>query len=584
MNYFSVRCQMRHLWQRIGLPILLLTLAVGGLYGQFIQNPLIFDDLPFFAAGVGGLQPIAAYQFEWLQLRSLPYATLAWTQAHVSQDMQPHRLGNLLVHLGTVLALFAFLSSLCAALRGAATNKSMPPWVAAFFAALLFSLHPVSTYAAGYLVQRTIVMATLFSVLAMWVYVRGSVSGKSVLLWLCVPLYYLAVQSKEHAIMLPAALVALTTVLHEDWMRKLRQRWKLFVALAVIAGWVLLARKGLLGSVYEPVAAEMLSAADKENAYALSVLTQAWLFFKYTFLWLLPKPTWMSIDMREPMAHSLPSAYWLAFCAYLAWGGTAIWLILKRGARGLLGFGMFFPWVMFFTEFSSVRIQEIFVLYRSYLWAVGAFCVLPIVFRKMDARSAALILTIIAAVMFLVSMERLMVLSQPLFIWDDAEKLVKGRDDLPGSYRIYYNRGTERAGLGMMDAAVQDYQRAIALNPDFAESFGNLGAAYAQMGEWDKATVALQQAIKITDKSGRTFASAHGNLGTVYFRQGKWANAVAAFTTALEMTRVEGKEPTPRDIHGRAQAYERSGDQQRAQADYRVSCLLAKRGCEKVVN
>ena len=174
----------------------------------------------------------------------------------------------------------------------------------------------------------------------------------------------------------------------------------------------------------------------------------------------------------------------------------------------------------------------------------------------------------------------------PVFIDkpEDAEKLVKGRDDAAGAYRIYYNRGTERASLGMLDAAVGDYQRAIVLNPDFAESFGNLGAAYAQLGVWDKAIAALRQAIKITDKSGRTFASAHGNLGTVYFRQGQWDSSVAAFTTALEISRTEGKNPTPRDIHGRAQAYEKSGDMQRAQADYRVSCRLANRGCDKVVH
>lgn len=561
----------------------LLALAVGGLYGQFLWNPLIFDDIPFFILDADGLPSIAAYRFEPLQLRSLPYATLSWTLAFVSQQLLPHRLGNLLLHLGTVLALFGFLYSLFVALRLSA-GKAMPPIVAAFFAALLFALHPVSTYAAGYLVQRTIVMATLFSTLAMWAYVRGSLSEKSVWLWICVPLYYLAVQSKEHAIMLPTALVALTALLHEDWKRKLKQRCALLLVFAGIAGWVLLARKGLLGSVYEPVAAEMLSAVDKEKAYPLSIMTQAWLFFKYAFLWLLPNPNWMSIDMREPMAHSLSSVYWLALCAYLGWGGTAILLIFKRGAHGLFGFAMFFPWVMFFTEFSSVRVQEIFVLYRSYLWAVGAFCALPIIFRKVDARPAALILSLVAAAMFMVSMERLMVLSQPLFIWDDAEKLVKGRDDVAGAYRIYYNRGTERASLGMMDAAVQDYQRAIVLNPDFAESFGNLGAAYAHLEKWDDALVALRQAIKITDKGGRTFASANGNLGTVYFRQGDWASSVSAFTTAIEITHAEGKEPAPRDIHGRAQAYEKLGDLERAQADYRVSCQLAKRGCEKVVD
>lgn len=531
--------------QQNGLLGLLLIALVAALYAQFLWNPIVFDDLYFFIQDAEGKQPVSSYHFALFELRSLPYATLAWTKAAFGLDLINFRLGNLLLHAAVVLALFAFLSGLFSAVLGMDNSAAgLPPRLAAFFAALLFALHPVATYAAGYLVQRTIVMATLFSLLALWVYGLGSVRQKPWLMWLSVPCYYLAVFSKEHAIMLPAVLVALAVLLHDDWRAKLKQRWGIFAALAAIAVFVLLARKGLIGSVYEIEASEMLRLNASELAYPLSVVTQAWLFFKYALLWVLPNPAWMSIDMREPFARSLLSPYLVAAVGFVAWGAVAFWLLLKRGHRGLLGFAMVFPWLLFFTEFSSVRIQEVFVLYRSYLWAPGAFCVLPVIFSKLNGRTAAFVLALLALALFPISMDRLMTLSHPVLLWDDAEKLVKGRTDLLGTARIYYNRGTEWIHIGNLDQAIADLKQSTVLSPDFAE--------------------------------------AHGNLGAAFFQKQDWPNAIASFSMALEIAHRAGKSTIPRYVHGRAQAFEKVGDLQKAQADYRESCRIGNRGCDKV--
>ncbi len=520
----------------------LLVLAVAALYGQFLWNPILFDDLPFFMLDNEGNQPVSAYRFAWFQLRSLPYATLAWTKAWFGLELIHFRLGNLLLHAAVVLALFSFLSGLFAAVYGERSEGGLSPRLAAFFAALLFALHPVATYSAGYLVQRTIIMATLFCLLAMLCYVRGSVREKPLWLWMSVPFYYLAAFSKEHAVMLPAALLALTLLLHEDWRDKLKQRWAIFAVLAAIAVLVI-ALRGLLGSVYELNAPEMLRDADSKLSYPLSVMTQSWLFFKYALLWVFPNPTWMSIDMREPFARSLLSPYLLALSGFVAWGMVGLWLLLKRGRAGLAGFALLFPWVMFFTEFSAVRIQEIFVLYRSYLWAVGGFCLLPLIFARLDVRIAAFILVAIALAMLPVSMERLMTFSHPVLLWDDAEKLVKGRTDLPGAYRIYFNRGFHLIKMDKPDMAIADFKQALALRADWAPAYGNMGAAYLNKREWRSAVESFGTAIALPNKAGDTF--------------------------------------NPLFYYGRAMAFEELGEMQKAQADYKVSCQLANKGCEK---
>lgn len=486
----------------------LLLALVAVLYGQFLWNPIVFDDLYFFMVDGDGEQPVSSYHFSWLALRSLPYATLAWTRAWFGLGLPGFRVGNLILHGAVVVALFFFLSSVLTAVAGESTKDRLEHHWAAFFSAALFALHPVATYAAGYLVQRTILLAALFSVLAMLTYVQASVRQNSGWLWLTAGFYYLAVFSKEHAVMLPAVLLVLTVLLHHDWPLQLRRRWPLFAVLALVAGFVVLSVRGVIGSVYEPNAESLLSQSGIKLAYPLSVMTQAWLFFKYLFLWLLPNPAWMSIDMREPFAPSLLSAYLAAVFAFLAWGWVAGWLLVRRGRAGLTGFAMLLPWLMFFTEFSSVRIQEVFVLYRSYLWAPGVFCLLAAFFCQLKARLAVAMLSLVVLAMMPISMDRLATLSQPVLLWDDAEKLVKGRTDLPGAARIYYNRGTEWMKIDRLDQAITDLKQAIALEPDFSQVHGNLGAAYFALGDWPKALDSFNQAIAIATRLGQPVSQA----------------------------------------------------------------------------
>ena len=515
------------------------------LYGQYLDNPIIFDDLQFFLLDGAGNQPISQNTFEVLQVRSLPYASLAWTKDIFGLSLIPFRIGNMLLHIAVSLTLYFLFIALFEVTQGQNSPESHQPHWLAFFGSLVFALHPVATYAVGYLVQRTILMATLFSLLALLVYVRGSQRQQAAWIWMSVPLYYLAVFSKEHAIMLPAVLIAVTPLLHANWRTKLIQRWGVFLALTVVAVFVILASKGILGSVYEPFASDMLVSKTLALNYPLSILTQSWLFFKYAFLWLLPNPAWMSIDMREPFATRLFSEYTLAFIAFVAWGCVACWLLLKRGLKGLLGFGMLFPWLLFMTEFSTVRVQEIFVLYRSYLWAPGAFCVLPILMHKLTIRMASVAVVLVASLLFGLSMERLVTLSHPILVWDDAAKLLKGRTDVPGAWRIYYNRGSTWIKIDQPEKAIEDLKQAVSLSPNIAHI--------------------------------------HGNLGAAYLKNQDWMQAIESLTSAIAISQEKGEQSLRNYIFGRAQAHEKIGDFDKAQVDYRSSCsLLLKVSCDKV--
>jgi len=272
----------------------------------------------------------------------LPYATLAWTKLFFGSALVNYRMGNLLLHMLTAIAVYGLLNAVFSAVRAPRSERFPSNSALALLGATLFALHPVATYAVGYLIQRTTIMATLFSVACLLVFVQGLRRKSRPWLWFSVLPYYLAVFSKEHAVMLFALPIALTVFLDADWRRTLKRYGDVVFAMVGLSAWVVLAHKSLLGVAYEPEAQRMLANAVGPSPLLQSIITQCGLFFKYLALWLAPDVRWMSIDMREPFVPGLFGWATLYVAVYVAWGLVALRLLIHRGEKGLLGLAMFF--------------------------------------------------------------------------------------------------------------------------------------------------------------------------------------------------------------------------------------------------
>src|SRR5207253_2455295 len=88
--------------------------------------------------------------------------------AAFGQDVRWQRLVSVLLHAGTGIALFAFLYRLFRATLADAGSGLL-----AFFGALWFVLHPVSVYGVAYVIQRSIILATLFSLVSLSCVLEG---------------------------------------------------------------------------------------------------------------------------------------------------------------------------------------------------------------------------------------------------------------------------------------------------------------------------------------------------------------------------------------------------------------------------
>jgi len=499
---------------RIVFSLFALCLPVTLLYGQFFWNPAVFDDANFF----DGLEH-DQYQGKVFSLavRWLPYASLEWTHTLLGSSVIWFRLGNLALHLATAVTLFLFLRRLFERIlpyRDQSNETLSAHWLA-FFGALIFALHPASVYAVAYLIQRSMLMATLFALLTWRLFLEGLIRENYRWLLASAATYFLSVFSKEHAIMIPAVTMALLLLVNKQ---PIRQRLMLvcptFVLYGLIGGFVVFQVKSshVLGQAYEPKAVNLMFLLGPDFnihlVYPLSILTQCFLFFKYLWVWLVPSPAWMSIDMPQAFARSLWS--WpetAGLIGFMIYPVIAIRLLLQKGLKGLLGFALLCPWLLFAAELSTVRIQEPFVLYRSYLWMVGAFAALPFLCQKLRAKQAAITLTFVALFMMPLSWLRLTTFSHPLLLWDDAARLVENTDEkYLGIERIFYNRGTEALKAKRYAEAIEDLSKTIELKGYYvSDAYCNRGVAYLQSKQYLQALNDSNKAIELARKKKPTY-------------------------------------------------------------------------------
>lgn len=498
LNYFRTRDRG---W------VLSLILLVILLYVPFLGSPFFFDDLTFF---FGGIAQHYAHSWFHFDLRWLPNASLGWTEAVFSNAAtQVYRLENLLIHAANTVLLFYLLRKLMTAATGNGENAGAIAW-GAWFGALFFALHPVAVYAAGYVVQRSILMATFFALTTQLAYLHGLLGGRVRWFAVAAVCYFLAVFSKEHSVLTIAVLAVETALLRP---RIAVARWPLALtwgALLGIAVLIILRAKGVFGLPYEPLATQMfkhegVSVASTQSLHIFSVLTQAGLFFKYLLLWLVPNPGWMSIDMREPFIATLGNwKGWVGAGAFLLYGGIALRLLLSGGRRGALGLALLYPWLQFILEFSTIRVQEPFVLYRSYLWMPGLALLVPLLLQRWPSARLRYALAVVTVALAALAVNQLWIFADGYRMWKQAEQALPN-DRIAGADRIFFNLAQAEEGRGMVAAAITDFKHSVALSPQYAPPHFELGWIYLRTGKMEDAMKQFDRALAIDPKMGRAY-------------------------------------------------------------------------------
>ncbi len=160
--------------------------------------------------------------------------------------------------------------------------------------------------------------------------------------------------------------------------------------------------------------------------------------------------------------------------------------------------------------------------------------------------------------------------------WDDYSKdnsyYHKAFSDLDKAIKLnplfaeaYINRGYIYDSLEKYNEAISDYSKAIELTPEYAATYSNRGATYINLKKYDKAAADFDKAIELDPE----FANSYKHYGILCRKTNDLEKAITLLTKAIE------RNPDYKEAYKeRMEVYRLMGETEKAQADEAVLAKL----------
>lgn len=483
--------------------------------GHIVNNPAIRLD----SLSPGALARALTGPLPNRPLAYLSFALDYWRAGDF--DPRAFHVTNLAIHLAAVVAAWIFLRLLLAA----PVFKLPWPRAAALVGAAVFGLHPVQFQSVAYVVQRMNLLAGLFTLIALglWLYGRGRAGRARAAGFIGAGLAAaLGLLCKETAaglaLLLPALDLCLSGLAPRDWLRQRKTWLAALAAVALIGGAALfLGGKGLSGY------------GQRDFTPAQRLLTQPRVVLWYASVWLFPAPQRLSLEHDFPVSRSPWSPLDTLPAAAVLLGLTIAAVVNARRAP-LLCLG----WLWFVGGLaleSSILPLEMVFEHRLYLPGIGLGLCAADLLRRAGARrphgaGVILLLGLLAAA----SGARARAWTDDLAVWTDAA--VKA----PGVSRSWANLCAVRFSRGDSLGAASACSVAVRIDPRDANAQFNLGLAFLAMEQFKAADGAFSDALAVQPG----WAEAYYQRGRARARLGRDAEAEADLVRA---TAIESGDP-----------------------------------------
>ncbi|MCP3677886.1 MAG: hypothetical protein GY721_09940 [Deltaproteobacteria bacterium] len=378
----------------------LVAVATLVVYSNSFTAAFHFDDIPHIVENyrIRSLHNIPALLFS---SRGVTIATFALNYAVGGINVVGYHLVNTAIHIanGIMLYFLVFLTLNITRNAGGDVDDLWSKRIA-ICAALLFAVHPVQTQAVTYLVQRMEILASLFYLLALLLFIKGAATSSAerrALLYGGVMLsYILGFASKEIAITLPAILLLYDfTFISRGNLRGLLKRWPLYGALTALL--IIFVIKTLipLGG-FSDVSAASAGFGVKSIAPLEYLFTQFNVLIYYIILLIVPRV--QNLDYDFPVSHGLfempqikdgtalnfplPPPF-VSLIVLLLVVGCSIYLCVRSacagGRRGrIVSFFIFWFFILLSPTSSFIPIVDVIFEHRLYLASAGFFVILAI--------------------------------------------------------------------------------------------------------------------------------------------------------------------------------------------------------------
>lgn len=404
----------------------------------------------------------------------------------------------------------------------------------ALVSALLFAVHPLHTESVAWISGRTDLLAAMWSLVALILYVRGRRAGarRTIVLGLSAVAFAFALLSKEAAAFLPAVAVVLELPPCRRFVASDRAGRRLLPTVPWLAVLV----------IYLVVRAQAISAETDYPAFAGGAVRFLGLPLSIIagYAAKLVLPLHLNAEYNAHIPESLVDAHILAGLAVLALI-VAVCIRYRRRAEIILGacillFGLTPVLnVIPLSEVSAERFLYLpslgFVLMMAGV-VTGAFVSL----RQQAGRKAAWtpprvpaprVIAVLCALVAFGWVARTAVRAGD---WRDEMTLFASTvATSPNSARAHLNMGLAFQKVGRTNDAAASFRRAIEIDPDYAKALSNLAGIYASQGRVDAALPLIERASRREPGDDRLRV----NLGVIYMQNQRFDDAAREFQRVL---------------------------------------------------
>ncbi len=455
---------------------------------------------------------------------------------------------NLLIHVLAALTLFGLVRH---TLRQPplAEQWGTASTPVAFFAALLWLVHPLQTESVTYLVQRAESLTGLFYLLTLWFFALGT-NGPRRTTWLAASAAACLLGMATKEVMVSAPLLVLLydrTFVAGSFEAAWKARRRYYLALA--ATWLplawLVARTGGRGD------SAGFGTGVSEWSY---LLTQCAAVVHYLRLTVWPHP--LVLDYGTALVSGLAAVWGQAvFLSGLVL--ATVWALWRRPVWGFAG-AWFFALLAPSSSFVPVATQTT-AEHRMYLALAAPVVLAGLGLHAALGRRAWWVGAVAALALLTLTIRRNDDYASRLAIWTDTvakqpdnarahnnlgiELSVAGRADeavaqfqealrlQPDRPDACNNLANELLRQGRLPEAIAQYERTLRAKPDDVLALGNLGVALLQAGRLREAQIRYEQLLALDPED----PSAQGNLGYILLQSGRPAEALPHYERAAQL-------------------------------------------------
>lgn len=514
--------------------VLLISLVALG-YINSLNNNFLSDDI----SGIKENSKIG--QFSALAEKPLSFLRdLFYLIIYKIFGLQPlfFRVLNIFFHLGSVLTVFLITSLLATP-------------IVALISASIFAVHPLTTEAVTWISGGPYTQYGFFFLLSFSAYLISERTGSKKVFFLAVLFFILSLLSTEKALVLPFIFLV-----YEFSFGKLSHNWQRaapFFLLSAIFLFAFLVR-GALGGRVSVLQNQYYTDSSSLYNPLVQIPTAISSYLELSFF-----PKSLSFYHSEmifgPIEYTVRALTTLVFLAALIY-------FFKKDK--LVFFGLAFFAITLLPTLTPLKIGWVVAERYVYLGLAGLIISFSALIEKLLTyfRLSKLLLPL-AGIILLCLMIRTIVRNND---WKNEDNLwLATAKTSPSSPVNHNNLGDYYARQGNLPKAIEEFQEAIAINPQYGDAYHNLANTYRELGQEKEALENYQKATSFNPSLWQSYQ----NLGIIYYQQGNFQIAYDNIEKAIQLN------PADSNIHlAKAFILAQLGEKNKAKLEFEETLRL----------